>query len=135
LSLAGHIPEKDGILAGLLVVEMLAKMKKPLSQIFKQMEDEIGVFVQERINLVVPAHKKDKIIADLKEHPPAAIDGQAVQKVTTIDGVKIVLADGSWFLVRPSGTEPLVRVYLEASSEQKLQELKRELTQRFITEE
>jgi phosphomannomutase len=120
----GHIPEKDGILAGILVVEMLAKMKMPLSNIYAKMENEVGAFFQDRINLHVAEDVKDKLINGLKSDPPAEFCGQKVVKVNTLDGAKIILADGSWFLARPSGTEPLVRVYVEASSNQKLSDLK-----------
>jgi alpha-D-glucose phosphate-specific phosphoglucomutase len=124
LSIMGHIPEKDGILAGILVVEMLAKMKMPLSNIYAKMENEVGAFFQDRINLHVAEDVKDKLINGLKSDPPAEFCGQKVVKVNTLDGAKIILADGSWFLARPSGTEPLVRVYVEASSNQKLSDLK-----------
>ncbi|MFA4858658.1 MAG: phosphoglucomutase/phosphomannomutase family protein [Candidatus Margulisiibacteriota bacterium] len=129
LSIKGHIPEKDGILAGILIVEMLAKMKMPLSKIYAKMESEIGTFFQDRINLHVIDAVKDKLINGLITNPPADFCGQKVVKVNTLDGAKIILADGSWFLARPSGTEPLVRVYVEASSSQKLADLKQAVEQ------
>ncbi|MBU0687403.1 MAG: phosphoglucomutase/phosphomannomutase family protein [Candidatus Margulisbacteria bacterium] len=124
LSILGHIPEKDGILAGLLMVEMVAKLKMPLSEIYQKMVEEIGPFYQDKINLHVDDSKKNKIVNALKESPPKEVCGQNVEKVNTLDGVKVILKDGSWFLIRPSGTEPLMRVYLEAESPKVIAQLK-----------
>lgn len=124
LSILGHIPEKDGILAGLLIVEMLAKLKKPLSKIYAAMVADLGSFISEKINLHVADEKKDKIICGLKSNAPKEVNGQAVEKVVTTDGIKIILKNGEWFLIRPSGTEPLVRVYMESTSPQGISALR-----------
>lgn len=125
LSIKGHIPEKDGILAGLLVLEMLAYYKKPLSIILKNLIKEFGAFYNDSFNLEISREKIKIIIENLKNTPPQKLAGAGLKEVITLDGVKLVYDDSSWFLVRPSGTEPLVRLYLEAPSEPKLNQLKR----------
>jgi len=116
LSIRGHIPEKDGILANLLIIEMLAKKKKPLSQIFEGLEKKIGKHYSRRINMKVSEEKKTALIKFLKEKPPKEFAGKKVSEVRTIDGIKMIFKDGSWTLLRPSGTEPLLRVYMESMS-------------------
>ena len=120
LSIKGHIPEKDGLLANLLVVEMLAKKKKPLSVQWQELINEYGEVYGERINLEMPESRKKAFISGLKDAPPKQLAGSKVINVNTVDGAKLTLADGSWVLARPSGTEPLVRIYAESDKEEKL---------------
>jgi alpha-D-glucose phosphate-specific phosphoglucomutase len=115
LSILGHIPEKDGILADLLIVEMIAKKKKPLSAIFTDMQKKIGAHYSKRINMEIPDEKKVSLIAGLKMKTPEKFAGKKVMELKTIDGAKLILEDGSWVLLRPSGTEPLLRVYMEST--------------------
>lgn len=121
LSIKGHIPEKDGILANLLVVEMLARKKKPLSEIWKDLVERTGEVYTERINLKLSEESKKGLMARLSDNTPKEIAGAKVIKVNKIDGVKMVLGDGSWVLARPSGTEPLVRIYVESDKKTKLE--------------
>jgi alpha-D-glucose phosphate-specific phosphoglucomutase len=116
LSVLGHIPEKDGILACLLVAEMVAVEGKGLSEIWKRVTEEYGRFYNTRLDIEYPADKKDMLLSGLRDDPPAEIGGQKVVSVNPVDGAKIYLENGAWLLVRPSGTEPLVRAYIEASS-------------------
>ncbi len=120
LSIKGHIPEKDGILANLLVLDMLARRKKPLSQIWKDLIDKVGEVYSERINLELSDKEKDKLMERVIKRTPREISGLLVRDVNRIDGVKMILMDGSWILMRPSGTEPLVRIYVESDKRQKL---------------
>ncbi|MFA4967381.1 MAG: phosphoglucomutase/phosphomannomutase family protein [Candidatus Margulisiibacteriota bacterium] len=114
LTIKGHIPEKDGLLADLLMVEMVAKRKKPLSQIWLDLKKKIGTFEGRRAKIDLNEEKKANVLNGLKNNPPKEIGGIKVTEVKTIDGVKVILEDGSWVLVRPSGTEPLVRLYSES---------------------
>lgn len=112
LSILGHIPEKDGILADLLIAELCAMEKKPLGEILKTMEAEFGCCYATRLDLQFA--KKDEMMYYLRNQPPAKIGNVNVINRNQLDGVKLLLEDGSWVLVRPSGTEPLLRVYCEA---------------------
>jgi phosphomannomutase len=120
LSIKGHIPEKDGILANLLVLDMLAKRKKPLSQIWKDLIDKVGEVYSERLDLRLTDKEKDKFMERVTKRTPREISGLQIVDVNRMDGVKMILMDGSWILMRPSGTEPLVRIYFESDKRQKL---------------
>ena len=120
ISIKGHIPEKDGILANLLIVEMIAKRKKPLSQIWKELTSSVEEVYSRLINLKLSEEKKTRLIDLLEFETPKEIAGVKVKSVNKLDGVKLTLTDGSWVLARPSGTEPLVRIYAESDKEQKL---------------
>lgn len=117
----GHIPERDGILAGLFFADMLVKWQKPLSEIVKMLESKVGEHAYQRRDLHLPRDTYDRdrqvILKTLKEREPKEIAGQQVVKVRQDDGVKFYLQDGSWVLLRTSGTEPLIRIYSEASSQ------------------
>jgi len=123
LTVHGHVPEKDGILACLLVAEMVAYQKKPLSRILADLYKEVGVFLFERINFHVTTDRMAELKQALKENPPAYIAGIKVRKIVTIDGFKFILEDGSWVGLRLSGTEPVIRYYAEANSQAKLKKL------------
>ena len=123
LSIAGHIPEKDGILANLLIAEMRAVWGENLSSILNRIMADVGPVFSRRIDLRYPDEKKVSLLKKLVAAPPEEIAGRKLVQITDIDGVKLVFDDGSWFLIRPSGTEPLLRVYIEAESEEKVEEL------------
>lgn len=123
LSIKGHIPEKDGILANLLIAELRAVEGKNIQQILAQVASEFGEFYNKRLDLHLPEEQKQQILSDLQTNPPAELAGMQVKEVLTIDGIKLNLMDGSWALFRPSGTEPLMRVYSEAHSTEALQTL------------
>jgi len=117
LSIAGHIPEKDGILAGLLVAEAIAYEQKPLSQIAHESIDEAGgPTFNHRLDLNLTNAQKAALIHAFSHTPPASIGSLSVEKVGRKDGIKLYLEGGSWVLLRPSGTEPLMRVYMETAS-------------------
>ncbi|SHK16694.1 Phosphomannomutase [Anaerobranca californiensis DSM 14826] len=114
-SIHGHIPEKDGILVDCLVALMVVK-KGPLKDQWNNLLKEYGNFVSARLDLRVPEEKKESILNNLKENTPKEVAGLKVVSVNRIDGTKMLLEDGSsWVLFRPSGTEPLLRVYIESN--------------------
>jgi alpha-D-glucose phosphate-specific phosphoglucomutase len=131
LSVKGHIPEKDGILATLLIAEIRAVHGKTLTGIFKQITDEFGIMISERLDIRVDPKEKERIIKELKEFNPDIFNDILVKERIAVDGIKIVLENGSWVLIRASGTEPLFRVYVEANSEEELKELQKETIETF----
>lgn len=114
LSIGAHIPEKDGILAGCLMAECMAVEGKSFAELLDEIMSDVGYHVSRRLDLQYPEEKKADLIYRLRNNPPKALNGQQVARVVDIDGAKLLLNDGSWFLVRPSGTEPLIRVYAES---------------------
>lgn len=112
-----YIPERDGILSGLLVLEMMAYRNKNLPDILKNIEKEYGSFHYRRIDARYPDNLKRKLMRVLKSKPPAKILGKKIAEVKTYDGVKFILEDKSWLLLRLSGTEPILRIYAEAPSD------------------
>jgi phosphomannomutase len=116
----GHIPERDGILAGLFFADMIVRYKKPISQILAGLEERVGPHAYDRRDLRMPRetydHDREVILKTMREHEPKTIAGVKVERVRDDDGFKFYLADGSWALLRVSGTEPLVRLYSEAES-------------------
>jgi alpha-D-glucose phosphate-specific phosphoglucomutase len=122
LSIRHHVPEKDGVLAGLLCCEMVARRGQTLGQQLKRLFAEVGSFYPIRENFRLTAEVKEKFTEKLKTDPKDFF-GLKVSDVVRTDGLKLVLADGSWVCYRLSGTEPVVRVYSEAGSMDKLQKL------------
>jgi len=122
LTVRGHVPDKDGILACLLVAEMVAVEGKSLNQLLADLYRRVGEFHTGRQNLhLSPALEAG--YADKLKNLPTALAGRKVHEVVTVDGVKLLLEGGSWVLFRKSGTEPVVRVYAEARSAAELNEL------------
>jgi alpha-D-glucose phosphate-specific phosphoglucomutase len=120
MSVQGHVPEKDGILAIALIVEMLACRRKSLRELKEELNREFGCLVSARLDLKCDHKKKEEVINLLREWSPEMISDRKVSNRLTIDGVKLLLEDGSWVLVRPSGTEPVFRIYVEANSSEQL---------------
>ncbi len=117
LSIIGHIPEKDGILADMLVAEAIAYEGKPLSQLVAEAIAEAdGPLFNQRLDLHLDDAHKAAVIDSFTKNPPTTVAGVKVKEVGRKDGIKLYLEDGSWILLRPSGTEPLMRVYLETHS-------------------
>jgi len=116
LGVKGHIPERDGILLGLLLLEAMAVSGKGLRQLLNETMDEIGHFHYRRIDRRIENDAKEQLIARLKAEPPLEIDGRRVTGTNFSDGFKFIFDNGDWLLIRPSGTEPVLRLYSEASS-------------------
>jgi phosphomannomutase len=125
LSIGGHIPEKDGILANLLAVELYSHRRRPFAALLEELDREVGPRFFRRIDLEVPEGRKDAIVDSLAKEPPDSVAGWSVESVSTVDGARLSLEGDRWLLVRPSGTEPLLRVYLEADSAEGLAGLSR----------
>jgi phosphoglucomutase len=122
LSIRGHIPEKDGILACLLVAEMVAKRNASLGEMLEKVYAETGKIASGRIGVRLTPELQQQLAGKLAAGA-SDFAGRQVVSVNRVDGAKFILEDGSWLLMRPSGTEPLVRIYAEASNEQELEVL------------
>ncbi len=123
MTIKDHVPEKDGILACLLVAEMVAREKKSIKDMLKRLYKEVGTILDDRINIYLTEANQAQVSARLSQ-PLTELGGLRVKgKKTTADGTKYMLEDDSWVLMRASGTEPVVRVYVESSSEEKIKEL------------
>ena len=116
LGVKGHIPERDGILLGLLLLEAMAVRGKGLRQLLDETMDEIGHFHYRRIDRRIEDAAKEQLIARLRSDPPSVVDGQRVAATNFSDGFKFIFESGDWLLIRPSGTEPVLRLYSEAGS-------------------
>src|SRR5436189_1946897 len=122
LSIRGHYPEKDGIIACLLAAEAVAVRKKSLTEQLEDLYQRVGKLQSGRIGVKLD----DAVAAKLKEklaEEPDHIAGRKVQKINRLDGVKFLFADDAWILMRPSGTEPMVRIYAESEHKEDLAEL------------
>ncbi|HTP65759.1 MAG TPA: phosphoglucomutase/phosphomannomutase family protein [Geobacteraceae bacterium] len=119
LSIKGHVPEKDGILACFLVAEMVAREGLPVKKLLERLYDQVGRFITKRENITLTL-ELEKAFPGKMAAGPAEFAGLKVKEMITIDGSKFILDDGSWLLFRKSGTEPVVRLYGEAAAEEKL---------------
>ncbi|HEY2113879.1 MAG TPA: phosphoglucomutase/phosphomannomutase family protein [Candidatus Angelobacter sp.] len=122
LSIRHHVPEKDGVLAGLLCCEAVARRKKSIGEQIKDLFGKVGSFYARRENFSLTPEVKSKFTSKMKSDP-TELSGRKVKQLVRSDGLKLILDDGSWVCYRVSGTEPVVRVYSEAKSEQDLAKL------------
>ena len=120
---ANHIPERDGLAAGLFLLEMLAMEKISVNRIYARLEKEFGPHRYRRYDARYPVEKRANLLQFLKNNPPAKLLRQPVVQVDTRDGVKFVAADTTWLMLRGSGTEPVLRIYAEAKSDAEVAKL------------
>ncbi|RAW46018.1 phosphoglucomutase/phosphomannomutase family protein [Halorubrum sp. 48-1-W] len=120
-SVRGHVREKDGVLMGLLAAD--AAVAEPFDARVDRLLAEHGRIVAGKVSLDCPDDRKAGVLDELEAHIPESVDGHAVAEVVTLDGFKLLLENGSWLLVRPSGTEPKLRVYAEADSDERVESL------------
>ena len=123
LTIRGHVPEKDGIIAGLLVAEMVAVRGKSIGQQLKELFAKVGSYYPVRENFHLTPEVKAAFTEKMKADP-TELGGRKVSAVVRTDGLKVILEDGSWVCYRLSGTEPVVRAYTEARNEQDMEALK-----------
>lgn len=124
ISFKGHIPEGDGPIMGLLLVEIIAESRKTLGELVDDLLNDVGPAFYERADLRLSRPVAKKEMSDmLVNQAPAEIGGEKVTEVSSRDGVKYILADDSWLLIRPSGTEPVLRVYAEGRTRKMVQDL------------
>lgn len=119
----GHIPERDGILAALYILDFMIHTGKSLSELIKYLYSKVGDHHYDRNDFQFPAEMKEDIIRRLSQSRPDEIDKAAVVGIDTTDGYRFRLSDGSWLLIRMSGTEPLLRIYAESDSIERVNRL------------
>ncbi len=124
LAIKDHLPEKDGIMAGLLVAEMVAALAKGLSEQIDDMFSKYGKRVGKQKSIPFKPEREKKL-RKLIKNPPSKLDGRKIINIETIDGIKFDFSDDDWFLLRFSGTEPIIRCYAEAGSKKELERLMR----------
>ncbi|MCP2605699.1 phosphoglucomutase/phosphomannomutase family protein [Candidatus Aminicenantes bacterium AC-335-O07] len=122
LTIKGHLPNKDGILVGLLVAEMIAYRKKSLRAQLEDLFSKYGRRFNSHRNFKITPHTKESL-EKLIDNPPPNLNGRKVVSIKKIDGIKLILENGDWCLLRFSGTEPIIRCYAESDSEQKVEEI------------
>jgi phosphomannomutase len=119
----GHVPERDGILAGLYLLDMMLKTGKKPSALLDLLFAKVGPHYYKRVDSNFDHDRKDEIRANVANARPKTIAGLKVEKIVTIDGHQFVMEDGGWLLIRFSGTEPIIRVYGETTHEDKLDDI------------
>ncbi len=133
LTVEGHVPDKDGILADILVARAVATSGKTLRDLRRELEREIGPYFSDRLDLPLSDGEK-KLLAAKRKNPPSRFGSRKVEKVDLLDGLKLLLEGGAWVLLRESGTEPIARFYAEARSRKDLDDLLRD-GKKFVSEE
>ncbi|HEX8502140.1 MAG TPA: phosphoglucomutase/phosphomannomutase family protein [Pyrinomonadaceae bacterium] len=123
IGVRGHLPERDGILNSLLFLEAVAAAGRPPAEMVREMHREFGEFYFGRRDLHTEVARGRALVESLATRPPASCGGEPVESVETMDGTKLVFGDESWLLFRQSGTEPVLRVYSEATSAAKVHAL------------
>jgi len=123
LGFGWSVPEKDGIMSGALLCEAISREAKTLKEAWEDVARKYGYHLYLQYNLPLQEEIR-RLIEKLRADPPEKFAGRAVARNTTIDGLKLVLDNGSWVLLRPSGTEPLIRIYIEAINQKEMDELK-----------
>jgi phosphomannomutase len=119
----GHIPERDGILAGLYFLDFIIKTGKTPSQLLDYLFSKVGPHYYDRIDVHISAAERQKYTDRLAKGGVSSIAGMKVAKLDTTDGYKYYLTDDSWLLLRFSGTEPLIRIYAEGHTKEQVQKL------------
>jgi len=116
----GHVPERDGILAGLYLLDMMVRLDRKPSELIELLFSKVGAHHYLRIDNRFPAQEKASILARVAAARPNTIAGMAVTDIVTVDGHQFLMEDGGWLLIRFSGTEPIIRIYCETTREDKV---------------
>lgn len=130
IALKGHIPERDGLFIGLTIAEMIVKTGKSLSELVIELNNEFGNHFFYREDLHTSQDRKEAMMQQCQNKEVETIAGLKVTEWQFLDGVKHIMEDGSWLLVRPSGTEPILRVYAEAETEETAEALVKDVVDR-----
>ena len=120
IAITGHIPERDGIWMGLILFEFMAKSGKSLEDLIAEVYEIVGEFAFERIDLHIDNDTKLRIIEDCKAGKFTQFGKYTVDRIETTDGFKFFFDEDTWLMIRPSGTEPVLRTYAEASTQEKV---------------
>jgi phosphomannomutase len=112
----GHVAERDGILANLYFLDLMVKTGKNPSELIDYLYSKVGPHHYQRVDVKFPEAERQAIIDRLRKNPPESIDNVRVSTVDTTDGLRFILVDNTWLLIRFSGTEPVLRIYTETDS-------------------
>jgi phosphomannomutase len=126
IGIAGYLPERDGILIGLMLAELTAATGQPLSALLQSLWQRYGEYHYRRKDLTLEPELGRRVVEGLLESPPAALAGIRVTGIEDLDGIKLLLGDVGWVMVRPSGTEPVLRIYCEARTPNEVDAILRE---------
>ncbi|HEY8476079.1 MAG TPA: phosphoglucomutase/phosphomannomutase family protein [Chloroflexota bacterium] len=119
----GHIPERDALLAGLYLLDLMVSLQRPMSGVVEFLREQVGAWYYDRLDIHFSPEQRQAVLERLERAHPERADGVRIVDVVTRDGFKFVLEDRSWFLIRPSGTEPLLRIYAESTSPERVERL------------
>ena len=123
IGVSAYLPERDGVLLGLLLMEMLAVRRQPLLTIFRELERKYGRFAYGRVDLHVHEAQRAVLMRRISSEPPTTIAGRPIAETKTYDGLKLIGRERQWILFRLSGTEPILRIYAEAPSQREVTRL------------
>ncbi|NPA54383.1 MAG: phosphoglucomutase/phosphomannomutase family protein [Aquificae bacterium] len=118
-----HIPERDGVLAGLMMLEMIILHNKPVSKLIEDIFSEFGTAYYKRVDLRVEGNQGRELVENLKKNPPKELAGFKIKKVNMLDGVKLIFENDGWIMFRASGTEPVLRIYVEMPDKESLEKV------------
>jgi phosphomannomutase len=118
IAIMGHIPERDGIWMGLVIWEFMAKTGKSLKELIQEVYDITGTFWFERNDLKIDEAIKQKVLENCKSNFYTKFGKYTVSRVDDLDGYKFFFDENTWMMIRPSGTEPVLRVYAEAATKE-----------------
>lgn len=121
--LRGHVPERDSLPAGLYIIDFMLQTGKTPSQLLDYLYNKVGPHYYDRLDLHFPSEAREQIVGRVSKANPSSINGVKVLKSDTIDGFRYFMADNSWLLIRFSGTEPVLRIYSEAGSPEKVRKI------------
>jgi phosphomannomutase len=114
------MPERDGILSALFFLDFMITLKKSPSQLIEYLYSKVGPHHYDRLDVNFPSEERESIMKRLADSKPVNIEGTTVREIDTRDGFRFLLKDGSWLLIRFSGTEPIMRIYSESNSMEKV---------------
>ena len=123
IGFSGHIPERDGIAAGMLLLELLATERVSVNKLIARLEKEFGPHRYGRIDTQYPLEKRTQLMHFLQKNPPAKLLRSPLAEIKAYDGVKFIAQDSSWLMLRGSGTEPILRIYAEAPTDSGVKKL------------